>query len=189
MSWSIHSSDVQATERRQLEESIKKAYDKEITMLCAASDHGRNTESAAVDDLPAAFLYPLKIGAARADGNAWANIGYDKIDYYFPGHNIVLDDYQPAKGQPQSGSSLATAVAAGLAALLQYCSNFADDDSKDSPPLGRKRTEQAFKKLCAPTSNFPEVEKLFGDTRNLDRPKQVKDRYRKIGSDLQLYQV
>ena len=187
MSWSIHSSDIHATERRELEDSIKNAYDNGITMFCAASDHGRTSESAAEDDLPAAFLYPLKIGAARADGHAWGNVGYEKIDYYLPGHKIVLDDYRPAEGQPQSGSSLATAVAAGLAALVQYCSNLTDNESKADRVLRRTRTEQAFKKLCTSPDKFPQVEKLFGDTRNLDRPKEVMERYQKIANELRWY--
>lgn len=132
MSWSIHSSDVPVTKRDALEKSISKAYKKGITMFCAASDHGRNTESAAEDDLPATFIYPIENRATRADGNPWAQLGHEKIDFYLPGHKLVLDNYQPAKGQPQSGSSLATAVAAGLAALLQYCRNIAKRE--DKPP-------------------------------------------------------
>ena len=189
MSWSIHSSDISVKKRSELEDSIKNAYENGITMFCAASDHGRTSESAAEDDLPAAFFYPLKIGAARADGYTWGNVGYEKVDYYLPGHKIVLDEYRPAEGQPQSGSSLATAVAAGLAALVQYCSSFADGESKANPALGRKRTEQAFKKLCTLPEKFPQVEKVFGDIGNMDRPKEVKERYQQIANELQLYQV
>jgi len=47
---------------------------------------------------------------------------------YLPGHKINLDWYQPATGQPQSGSSLATAIAAGLTALLQSCIGVADNE-------------------------------------------------------------
>ena len=186
MSWSIHSSDVNLTKRQELEQSISKAYNKGITMFCAASDHGMNTDSAAEDDLPAAFIYPIKIGAARADGNAWAQTGYEKVDFYLPGHKIVLDDYQPAKGKPQSGSSLATAVAAGLAALLRYCSSIVNDENKTSHALGTSRTKQAFTQLCASPKRFPEVEKLFGGTKNLDRPNEVKEKYKTIAIELQM---
>ena len=189
MSWSIHSSDVHVTKRIALEKSIQKAYNKGITMFCAASDHGRNTESAAEDDLPAAFIYPIKIGAARADGHPWAQLGYEKIDFYFPGHKIVLDDYQPAKGQPQSGSSLATAVAAGLAALLQYCSNIAKRGDDTSHALETNRAKHAFTQLCAAASKFPEVEKIFGDTKNLERPGEVEERYKRIAVELGLSKI
>ncbi len=188
MSWSIHRPNIHDTKRVEFENSIKKAYDQDITMFCAASDHGRNAESATKGDLPAAFIYPVKVGAARADGNAWAQVGYEDVNFYLPGHKIVLDDYQPAKGQPQSGSSLATAIAAGLAALLQYCSSVANTD-KPSHSLGTKRTEQAFTRLCTSTSKFPEVENLFGNTKNLDRPAEFEEKYRNIARELQLFKT
>ena len=188
MSWSIHGPDVDGTrtKRDEFEKSVEKAYQKGITMFCTASDHGRNAESAAANDLPAAFPYPIKIGAARADGNASAQIGYELVDFYFPGHKITLDDHQPAKGQAQSGSSLATAVATGLAALLQYCNSIANHEKKTEHALGTSQTRQAFKHLCALTSRFPEVKKLFGDTKNLDRPNEVMEKYKKIAFDLEM---
>ena len=192
MSWSIHGPDVDGTrtKRDEFEKSLERAYQEGITTFCTASDHGRNAESAAANDLPAAFPYPIKIGAARADGNASAQVGYELVDFYLPGHKITLDEHQPAKGQAQSGSSLATAVAAGLAALLQYCNSIAHHEKKSekktSHALGTSQTRQAFKHLCALTSRFPEVKKLFGDTKNLDRPNEVMEKYQKIALDLEM---
>ena len=99
MSWSIHGPDVDGnrTIRDEFEKSVKKAYEEGITVFCTASDHGRNAESAAANDLPAAFPYPIKIGAARADGNASAQVDYEPVDFYLPGHKITLDEHQTAK--------------------------------------------------------------------------------------------
>lgn len=167
--------------------SIRKAYNHNITMFCAASDHGMNSESAAADDIPAAFLEPIKIGAAKADGTPWTRVGREQVQYYLPGHKVVLDGYQPAKGQFQSGSSLATAVAAGLAALLQYCTSIGSDNTdktKTCPGLTPSKTRRAFSKL-SPNPTFLEVKDHF-DVKELDYPEQVKERYRKIVLALQL---
>ena len=186
MSWSIHEPDAKSTKRKEFEDSIKKAHEKDITMFCTASDHGRNAESAAANDLPAAFLYPIKIGAATAANHESAQVGYESVDFYLPGHKIALDDHQSAKEQAQSGSSLATAVAAGLAALLQYCNSIAKCGENNSQALGTTQTKQAFKQLCASTRGFPEVVRIFGDTKNLDRPNEVMAKYKKIVDELQI---
>ena len=188
MSWSIGKKDVKSGKRDAFQESIRQAYNKDITMFCAASDHGMNSESTAEDDIPAAFIEPINIGASKADGTPWTQVGHEKVEYYLPGHKVVLDGYQPAKGQPQSGSSLATAVAAGLAALLQYCNSigiYETDKTKTCRGLTTSKTRAAFTKL-SPTPKFPEVKSHFGDTKDLDYPEQVKARYRKIARELQL---
>lgn len=38
-------------------------------MFYAASGHGSNSESAAENDLPTAFIYSVKIGSAKAIGS------------------------------------------------------------------------------------------------------------------------
>ena len=52
--------------------------------------------------------------------------------------------------------------------------------------LGTSQTRQAFKSLCALTSRFLEVKKLFGDTKNLDRPDEVMEKYQKIALSLEM---
>ena len=188
MGWSIGKKDLDSGKRDTFQESIRLAYNNGITMFCAASDHGMNSESTAADDIPAAFLEPIKIGASKADGTPWIQGGHEQVEYYLPGHKVVLDGYQPAKGQPQSGSSLATAVAAGLAALLQYCNSIGcseTDKTKACRGLTTSKTRVAFSKL-SPKSTFPEVKTLFGDTKDLDYPAQVKAKYRKTALELQL---
>ena len=188
MSWSICRKGLDSDKRQAFQASIREAYNQNITMFCAASDHGMNSESTAADDIPAAFLEPIRIGAARADGSAWTQVGREQVQYYLPGHKVVLDGYQSAKGQPQSGSSLATALAAGLAALLQYCNSMGSDDADITKPcqgLTPSKIRRAFSKLSSNTA-FPEVKNHFGHAKELDYPEQVKEEYRKIALDLQL---
>ena len=188
MSWSIRKKGLDNGKRKEFQESIRRAYTEGITMFCAASDHDMTSESTAEDDIPAAFIEPIKIGSPRADGNPLTQVGRGKVEYYLPGDKVVLDGYQPAKGQPQSGSSLATAVTAGLAALLKYCNSFGSDET-DKEKTGRGLTTEvtraAFRSLSS-QSGFLEVKTHFGDTKDRDHPKQVKERYRRIALDLNL---
>lgn len=155
-------------------------------MFCAASDLGKRNESTTEDDIPAAFGDPIKIGAAKADGEPWSWTGFQEVDFYLPGHDIVVDGYLPAKGQPQSGSSLATAIAAGLAALIQYCVGVADsDDTASNNSMRTQDFRAAFKKMCATHLKVPEVERCFGKAGLLDRPEQVKAKYKSLASELQ----
>lgn len=77
----------------------------------------------------------FRIGAARSTGETWAEISTDtqKINYYFPGvkvpdleerfmYELKKLDHDP---MTRSGSSIATAFAAGLAALILHLTKLA----------------------------------------------------------------
>jgi hypothetical protein len=67
----------------------------------------------------------FKIGAATEDGTVWKWVGeLSDVDFIFPGHNVVKERYTEApleSCKTLTGSSVATAIAAGLAALVLYC--------------------------------------------------------------------
>ena len=93
-------------------------------MFCAANDQGiaRNRS------FPAACggtKHLFKIGAAEASGAVWKWVGDPSdVDFIFPGHNVVKErpnDAPLGKCRTLTGSSVATALAAGLAALVLYC--------------------------------------------------------------------
>lgn len=67
----------------------------------------------------------FKIGAAKADGATYGWTGDSRsVDFILPGHNVELcknDRIAEEDDIPRSGSSVATAFAAGLAALLVHC--------------------------------------------------------------------
>lgn len=95
---------------------------KEILLFCSAADHGqfnlKNTHYPFnCDEIPKMF----KIGAAKADGTKYPWTG-NQVDFILPGEEVQMRgkdmaglDQDPV---PKTGSSVATALAAGLAAMI-----------------------------------------------------------------------
>lgn len=124
MSWTIERTTTNATDIIDLEAAIEAAARAGILMFCAANDQG----VAADRSFPAACggtKHLFKIGAAEASGTVWKWVGDPAdVDFIFPGHNVVKDRPNNApleKCKTLTGSSVATAFAAGLAALVLYC--------------------------------------------------------------------
>jgi hypothetical protein len=125
-------------------------------MFCAASDDRPETSSRLDDDFHRKIAgYGLEtfcIGAAESGGETWSNVT-DKnyVDYVFPGVNInrVVDDssLEASKREAltdngdKTGSSIATAFAAGLAALLIHCTRLAIYHQKAMTVLNEKPAE------------------------------------------------
>lgn len=122
MSWTIP--DPPADKHTDLEDAIKAAKKANILMFGSASDQGRNNT----------FMpYPANckehgvicIGAARESGHAEER-AEKEADYFFPGGTRGIQLPLPQvrsdeKPQPLPGSSVATALATGLTALIMYC--------------------------------------------------------------------
>ena len=64
----------------------------------------------------------FRIGAASSDGNPWPRSGNKNVvDYTLPGFEVLEiegEEVVPDDKSPKTGSSIATALAAGLAALI-----------------------------------------------------------------------
>jgi hypothetical protein len=144
MSWTIQETVENSDDIRRLEKALRKAYDNKILLFCSASDRGAHPDL----DYPARFNVKnvFRIGAATADGRVWPMAGDPaNMDFILPGHNVfdrkgtysnLLDDFHP-----RTGSSVATALAAGLAALMLHCARLAAVHTKnegwaDSPGRG-----------------------------------------------------
>ncbi|KAH8654473.1 hypothetical protein BGZ60DRAFT_532842 [Tricladium varicosporioides] len=126
MSWTIERTAHNAEDIQDLESSIEAAARAGILMFCAANDQGIARDNS----FPAACggtKHLFKIGAAEASGAVWKWVGDPAdVDFIFPGHNVVKDrpnDVQSAleRCKTLTGSSVATAIASGLAALILYC--------------------------------------------------------------------
>lgn len=136
ISWTIR--DLAASGQRTLSEqdteaieslkaAINSAKEKGILIFCSASD---DIKKKGVDTLPynQARDYIFRIGAADAYG--WSDKATEDqrtIDYFLPG-NQVADDVNPRlllkeELKYRDGSSVATALAAGLASLVLYIVN------------------------------------------------------------------
>lgn len=125
MSWTTNPAD-DANDRLEFDTAIRKAGDKSFLMFCAASDQGKFED----------FTYPhasnpsltFRIGAAKATGQVADFVG-DNLSFLFPGHDVFLDpmysgvsyDHSFESLASHTGSSVATALAAGLAALIYEC--------------------------------------------------------------------
>ncbi|KAK8085847.1 hypothetical protein PG997_007118 [Apiospora hydei] len=123
MSWTIEKNKTNEPEVDKLELALGAAAEANILMFCAAADGGAqhdNTYPAATRKTKNLF----KIGAAEPAGTATKWLGETLVNFIFPGHEVVRerqDDPSVTKYTPKTGSSVATALASGLAALVLYC--------------------------------------------------------------------
>ncbi len=120
MSWSLKIPD--DDERKLFNKAINRAIAKNVIMFCAASDQGNIGD----ETYPYASNkgYIFRIGAATSMGTTASYTGNPKdIEFLFPGHDVLLKDDSPDKhlGDVQRGSSIATALAAGLAGVVLEC--------------------------------------------------------------------
>jgi subtilisin family serine protease len=122
MSWTIERTELNTKAINRLEKAIELAANEGILMFCAATDQGGYRDHS----FPAASSTKrlFKIGAAEASGTAFKWLGDQRaVDFIFPGHNVEprpSSDLDTNTKQPLTGSSVATALAAGLAAVILY---------------------------------------------------------------------
>ncbi|KAK5992939.1 Intracellular serine protease-like protein [Cladobotryum mycophilum] len=126
MSWTVQKSEDNAKDITRLQEALERAVKEKILIFCSAPDIGR------MNDQIMSSYYPFgcssisndifKIGVAKADGSTYSWTGHShSVDFILPGHNVQLrkcDRIMEEDDTPKTGSSVATALAAGLAALI-----------------------------------------------------------------------
>ncbi|KAI0965231.1 hypothetical protein F4678DRAFT_340691 [Xylaria arbuscula] len=127
MSWTIQKTDRNQSDVAKLGNAISIAASKNILMFCAATDQGalRDTTYPAACSTKEIF----KIGAAEASGAALKSLGDQSfIDFTLPGHQVFIgDDDAKVNNCPRlTGSSVATALASGLAAVILYTVQLAE---------------------------------------------------------------
>ncbi|KAH7310654.1 hypothetical protein B0I35DRAFT_357913 [Stachybotrys elegans] len=126
MSWTIPEPPEGSEEKKLLDSVLERACSQKVLMFCSSSD-----QISATKHYPSAYKRQrfFLIGAAHDDGTAFGHAGKDN-DFIFPGVNvntsggsslaINLAD-KTSSTKESTGSSIATALAAGLAALITYC--------------------------------------------------------------------
>ncbi|OBS26148.1 hypothetical protein FPOA_00091 [Fusarium poae] len=125
MSWTLPMENSQNTDN-PVRNVLQQAINRNVLMFCSAPDQGKFTLS----DYPSA-PFPkefFRIGAANADGTVfgWTPEG---ITFILPGVHVIEDQIRrkssmsaQEKGTADhTGSSVATALGAGLAAMILYC--------------------------------------------------------------------
>ncbi|KAI1824956.1 hypothetical protein F4861DRAFT_538412 [Xylaria intraflava] len=119
MSWTIDGTSTPANDISAFEAAIAEAKKQKILMFCSTSDHG----SISSDNYwPAKSNECIRIGAATALGDRCTWVP-DQYDYLLPGKHVPFK-WKRQDGVTswyETGSSLSTALAAGLAGLLLYC--------------------------------------------------------------------
>ncbi|KAK4244198.1 hypothetical protein C7999DRAFT_35426 [Corynascus novoguineensis] len=131
MSWTIPMTSIDSKAKQKLHDVLQKAVDRGVLAICSAPDKGKFTES----------HYPsgpwgkrfFRIGAAGADGTVFQWTPDDDITCVVPGVDVDPEEdfnsaYDAERSLPtrianvgETGSSVATALAAGLAAMIIYC--------------------------------------------------------------------
>ncbi|KAK0662083.1 putative peptidase [Cercophora samala] len=109
---------------KDLGDAIKRALDAGILVFCAAGDAGNFSD----EEYPYEFDRSriIRIGAATDDGRPWERSGdTHSLNFIFPGCSVVSrhgtsNSAIPSHFQENTGSSVATALAAGLAALVLH---------------------------------------------------------------------
>jgi subtilisin family serine protease len=154
MSWSIEGVEGQ-DDIKEFKEAIEAAKRANITIFCAFSDQGNNSSE---KTFPGAWRSEcMTIGAATARGDASTFVDKNRVDFLFPGEQIVIDSKDPdpsmTSSQPkvENGSSISTALAAGTAALLLFITQLV------KPAFYQKlqepgRMKMAFETFCSGTN-------------------------------------
>ena len=153
MSWTIESNDP-ASDITEFKAAIKEAADKGIVLLCAFSDQGNVSAS---DCYPGAFDQTIMIGAATNRGGPCTWVNEKVVDLLFPGEHIVAEQRPEASSRPVSGSSVSTALAAGMVALLLHLIQLVD------PGQHKKLREDMSKSLSRiANGKYIDVQEVFG---------------------------
>jgi hypothetical protein len=141
MSWTIETSEDATLGGKKnepisrLQEAIKEANSRGIIMFCSASDQGGSSK---VHCYPGAFQNQcIRIGSSSSSDNASVWVNPSQVDFLLPGERILIRD-SDGTSEYQTGSSFATAVAAGLGGLLIYCTLVL---GMGSPPSSGKHIE------------------------------------------------
>ncbi|KAK0655666.1 hypothetical protein B0T16DRAFT_451309 [Cercophora newfieldiana] len=129
MSWTVSPPPAQSPLKAAFDAALQRAIDSNVLMFCSAKDSGHVSDQY----YPAGYRPDsvVKVGAANPTGLAydWAG-SLDRLDFIFPGVEVVQ---QHGAGAPagiskltaETGSSVATALGAGLAALIMCCARIA----------------------------------------------------------------
>lgn len=110
-----------------IDTALRAAYEAGIAFICSTEDHGSQNSLA----FPAAHTEEtISISACDHLGNLLHSAD-TRAKYYFQGENVQVASlsYSDSSTAETTGSSVATALAAGTASLALSCRNFASPNS------------------------------------------------------------
>ncbi|KAF7930842.1 hypothetical protein BELL_0266g00130 [Botrytis elliptica] len=175
MSWTIPPPD-DSTTRDLLRTAIAEALRENILMFCSASDGGPVEDKSF--PWTAAKGNIFRIGAATDNGVASSDVGNPtNLSFTFPGVNVERKNVDK-KVEYQTGSSVATALATGLAALVLYCVQVKLLRTEDRD---KGRVRQSFKRL----KEYDGMLKAFQD--NIGTTPESNNKYLKVWTVFKKY--
>ena len=133
MSWTVQlveeNSDNNKADIARLQTALERAVRAKILLFCSAPDIGVASQQVLSTHYPFGCTSIsesiFKVGAAKADGTIYGWAGDSRyVDFILPGVNVELregDRIDEEDDTPKTGSSVATALAAGMAALIIHC--------------------------------------------------------------------
>lgn len=146
MSWTIEETSSNQDDIEGLEKALKEAADHNILLFCSSDDEATGSNSSH----PSHDTTRFKIGAATAYGKASHFTHSETVDYIFPGDHVIKERHDSVintKGSPVSGSSVATALAAGLAALTLWIVQFSVQYDPAKPQKAEVMAEEKINLL------------------------------------------
>ncbi|KAI9769834.1 MAG: hypothetical protein M1840_003828 [Geoglossum simile] len=218
MSWSVEGSPLGQSETDSglflLENAVNSTHPNPIPlMFCSASDDAGSSSGNKKKEYPASCTNKIfRIGAATDLSQTWVHVKHpNEAHFFFPGVKIpelreqFQYEYKTAEQDPdpRSGSSIATALAAGLAALILHCTKlgiyYSQKERQDElilpDDLRRFKTfegmNQAFMMLTNDNLTHQRVgypaqrfEKATSDMRDMEDENELKSptRYRPIAA-------
>lgn len=114
-----------------LEDELREATKKGIVMACSAHDEGSRISKAYPADLRSDLLSLLVLAACDEYGKLLRDLSPSKYDYMIRGQNIAAGVIDFLKSEDViTGSSVSTALAAGLCSLILTCDRLAHPDKE-----------------------------------------------------------
>jgi hypothetical protein len=111
--------------RRKLENAVNAAKREDIVIICSTADKGNNTQQI----WPAQYDGTISISASDIHGKITDWSSSTKAAYSFLGKDVCANKIPFMKSQSTiSGSSVATAIAAGVASAILACCRIRNND-------------------------------------------------------------
>ncbi|KAB2570885.1 hypothetical protein DBV05_g10459 [Lasiodiplodia theobromae] len=186
MSWTIEETVSNMKSLKQLRAAINEAVEKNILLFCSANDQISNDNS-----FPGLCTEKrFKIGAATQYRKPTDSTGEIPVNFIMPGQNVLRErpEQVPVDNcHLLTGSSVATALASGLAALILHCVQFAALDTDGSITMDDFRKlkshdemQRAFDRIprdIASKGKFHLVDLVFNVDAVVDKPEKEKRKF------------
>ncbi|KAH6627368.1 hypothetical protein F5144DRAFT_534928 [Chaetomium tenue] len=161
MSWSLVKVDANKEQIAMLDSKIQEAARKGIIMYCAAADQGQYGSDLELYPARADTKHVKAVGSARENGAASTSVDPSQVEYLFPGEEIE------GLGK-RKGSSAATALASGLAALVLCCFEKQLGKGGSSRIANPKNMHEVFEKLKGKDSKWVDATRLFKEGNTIE---------------------